>query len=166
MSNEILIPPIPDWVEPEESEDFLRCVQYVVLRELGQQMELKDIADRFGVSRQSLYNWITRWRATGLIAKVRQKYFLPGYVEEIQVAYNKVLSEWPQVMKRQLNIAIHSKSDQFSTQAAAWLMEQVVKPATEAVEDIGREEMEYVELLKERVIQLNPLSIAEPHESA
>lgn len=155
---EIIVPEVPNDIDPAESEDFLRIMQYLAMREVNVKMEMNDIAAHFGVTRQALHKWIQKWTKSGLLQKCRMKYILPTYVEEIHNAHAEVMASWPRIVRRQIAIATDSESDKVANEAARWLHEAIVKPGMEAQEDPGNEEMKY---LAEASKKFNPMAIVE-----
>lgn len=150
----------PEDLPPEQYDDFLRCARFIELYETGEKVSMQYIADLWGIDRTTLYEWKNKWIQTGLMQKIRIKYFLPKTVDQIQRANTDVAEAWPDIVQRQLDIAIHGKSDQFSHNAAAWLYETIIKPMTEQVEEVGSDEMDYIRQLEASSDLLNPMAIS------
>lgn len=128
---------IPDDLD----QDTYDAARYLLLRERYPR-SMEDIANEFGISRQGLYRRLDRWERTGALEKAREVLLVP-MVEEIRAANDEVVRRWPEILERVVNIALNSRSDHVSMEAAAWLNEHVVQPTIESKQEPGAAEQEY-----------------------
>jgi hypothetical protein len=159
---QIVFPPEPPPdLDPAQHHQFLRCLQYILLHEIGNPpMKKQDIAAQWKIHRDTLNTWVNDWTATGLLERCRKMYLTPLLVDDVIAAGTDVLRDWREIMKRQIKTAKSSGSDQFALQAAMWLHEVYVKPAIDNLPDVGDEELEYLRQLSQAGV-LNPLSISD-----
>lgn len=145
---------------PADDEEFLRCMQYLQWREFDGKLSKIDIAERFGVHRNTLNAWIIKWENSGLLRRCRQVFLKPR-VEEIQNAIDAILDDWPNVLMKQLYTAKNGRSEKISLEAAIWLHDAVVQPALDAKEDEGQAEMVYIQSKTQTSEPFNPLALIE-----
>lgn len=108
-----------------------RCLEFLIeadtLNEDGTRRTREELAAVFGVSRQTLRNRETRWQETGVWDRAMRIYVVPRMNAMLQIQM-EVLSEFPEVVRRQLEIAKHSPSDGAATRAADWLFNVFALP--------------------------------------
>ena len=122
------------------------------MREVGEYNTKVDIAKHFGVSRVTLDKWIMKWEASGLLGKCRQIIMVPR-TEEIRAAEDAVLRAWPDILQEAVKIALgNGRSEKVAQEARAWLGEVVVVPRMEAQEESGAEELDYIEMMRDRLV--------------
>lgn len=150
---------------PADDEEFLRCMQYLQWREVDSKLTKVQIANRFGVHRNTLNGWLIKWENSGLLRRCRQVFLKPR-VEEIQNAVDAILDDWPNVLMKQLQTAKNGKSEKISLEAAIWLHEAIVQPAIEAKEDEGQAEMIYIQSKTQVSEPFNPLALIEDKKAS
>lgn len=148
-----------DIQEINQHPDFVRVMEYIALREAGKQATKVEIAEHFGISRPTLDRWILKWTNSGLLARCRERFLTPTILEEMRVANLDAMADWPEILKRQRKIAIHSRSDRNANEAAANIWEWLVRPALEAEVEAGVDELDYAKLLESGNISINPHDI-------
>lgn len=150
---------------PEDHEDFLQAMTYVqnyekpVLKKGESRPTIQDIADMLGMSRQNLHKKRDAWQKSGLLALCRQKFFAPTFMATIEGVYHELYQAWPEIMRRQIMIALNSPSDKTANEAAQWLNEMFVQPMLDEVEPPGNEELAYVEEIMKDLAQISPMDI-------
>jgi transposase-like protein len=157
MSNPSLIVHEPDSIEPALDPNYIRCMQYLTLRETGPSMSMMQAAADMGVSRGTLYNWLAAWRLSGLLEQCRKAFLVPKG-EEIRAAENELLAEWPNIIRRQIAIAKDGQSDKNSNEAFQSLMPYVDRLLSEQ-DKPGSEEMGYIEGLRSIPNPFDPLNL-------
>ena len=144
-----------------DDEDFIRCLHYIKLREVRAKMSKEDIADYFEIDYRTLDKWIMKWTKSGLINRCRRIISIP-MAEEVRVAEQLVMQDWPKILERQRKIALHSKSDKVSNDTTNWLFLNIIKPKMEEQEDAGLNELEYIKSQAEVLTKFAPLALHEP----
>ncbi len=134
---------LPDELRTSEvKEDILQAMWYFHYR-LTEHYTMQQTAEALGwTHRDTVYKALARWKKNGAFQKAEEIIVLPQIVEA-QLANQKVIQQWPEVINRQLDIAIHSRSDMNSTQAANFLKEQVYDDIMEKVAEAGANESAY-----------------------
>jgi len=159
--------------EVTEHPDFLRVMDYILKRELGvitdgkvHRYTMREYADEQGVSRQTVYAWLEKWKQAGLLAKVREKMMIP-VGEEVIIAKRKVLSAYPELIDEMVRIALKGQKDQDRREAIMWLHEQIVEPQMAATPEVGADEARYIIQKRGNPNAFSPLAIlAEPAENS
>jgi hypothetical protein len=143
-----------------DEEDFVRCMEYVQLREMGEKTTKVEIAKHFKVSRPTLDAWILKWETSGLLKKCRAVFMIPR-AEEIKAAEDSVLDAWPDVLSYATGLAMgNGKSEKVAVEAMNFLNENVVKPRMEQQEESGADELGYVEATQGQPNRFDPLSLS------
>lgn len=156
MSNDTK--PILMAVEADD-EDFIRCMEYIMQREVGNKVTKTDIAEHFGVSRPTLDRWIMEWEASGLLRKCRTAFMIPR-AEEIRAAEDGVLREWPDILAYARDLATgRGKSEKVASEVMQWLHEAVIKPRMEQQEESGAEELGFIEASRSNPSAFDPLTL-------
>lgn len=156
----------PVYVQPNESPDYLRCMDYLLYRELGVEEEvdgkkivrlytMQEYAERHGISRQSAYKWYAKWEASGLLAMCRDVMSSP-LVEEVTIANRRVLKYYPEMVDRMIQVVLRGKYDRDRVEAFKVLQESIVKPQVEARVEVGLEERKYIQLRKDNPDAFDP----------
>jgi transposase-like protein len=152
-------------VAASEDEDFIRCMTYIQMREIGHAMTKVQIAEEFGVSRTTLDKWIMKWENSGLLRKCRQAYMIPR-AEEIRVAEDLLLDDWPEILDHARYLAKGGgKSEKVAADMIMWIHEAIVQPKLQEREEAGSEEFAYIEAQSVTVRQFDPLSLPDGDES-
>ena len=146
-----------------DDKDFLRCLEYVKLREVRKGMKRQEVADYFEIHINSLDLWISKWTKSGLINRCRRIIAIPS-AEEVRVVEGELMQEWPKIIRRQKDTAMYGKSDKNALEAATWLYENFVKPAMEQQVDAGVDELDYISSVETATTPFNPLSLNEPSD--
>lgn len=146
--------------DPSQHSDFLRAMEYIMLREIGPKKSLDDIAAHFDMARNTLNGLIVQWENDGLLAKCRQQYLFPALFEEVNFAITEAISAYPDVIRRQIRIAKDSKSDYNATQAATWLHNFVIQPVIDKQQKPSTEEFDFIQGIMDNG-SANPLDIIE-----
>jgi hypothetical protein len=141
-----------------DDKHFLKCLDYVRLRETRRNMTHKEVASYFNVSVNTILSWQIQWTQSGLLNRCRRLLAIPAS-EEVKVANISIMRDWPAILERQRQIATTGKSDKNATDAAKWLFEIIINPAMEASQDPGIEETDYITSTADKVDQFNPHSI-------
>jgi len=148
-----------DMVAASQDEDFIRCMQYLEMREIAKPMTKIVIAEKFGISDRTLRRWVERWDESGLLRKCRMAYMVPR-VEEIRAAEDSVLDDWPMVLSNATKLAVgQGRSEKVAVEAMRFLHETVVAPRMDEKEDAGAAELKYVETIQGTARRFNPLEI-------
>jgi hypothetical protein len=145
----------------EDDEEFLRCTQYVQMRELTDKKTKEEIAQFFDITVTRLSWWIAKWSKTGLLRRVRQELFAALTAEEIEVTKDSVARQWAAIMDRTVNTALKSKSDRVALEATQFLYEAFIKPRMDNVEMDSTPETDYILQMEARENNFNPLNITE-----
>lgn len=148
-------------LEPQDAddEDFIRCMEYITLREVGTQVTKTDIAKHFGIDRSTLHQWILKWEASGLLRRCRMAIMVP-MAEEIRNAEDAVLRDWPEVLEYARTLATgKGRSEKVASEVMQWLHEAVIKPRIEAQEESGAEELGYLETISTKAHAFDPLTL-------
>jgi transposase-like protein len=136
-------------ITSEQDEiDMGNCRQYLMLREPdlaadGRIASMDEVAQHFGVSRQTLYNWLRRWKSTGTLTVARQE-IMKSKMEEIEIATGAVLSQTPAMMQEMVNIVLNGNSDKNKVDAFKVLWAAVIAPNTGAAPGDGAGESDYL----------------------
>lgn len=119
---------------PEELNDeaVVRAVQYLFLKD--EHYTMHDIAAAFGITKPTIYAWVAKWEAEGVMDRARYFWLFPK-IQEIYAIRRRVLDSWGEVMARVLRTAISGRSDKTSLEAAMWLKDAFIDPALEASQD-------------------------------
>jgi CTP synthase (UTP-ammonia lyase) len=147
-------------IDPMQDEDLFRCQQYVLMREITKpQPTLDEVAKTFGVTKMTLYRWVTTWKKNGLLPAVR-RLLMTEIAEEIEESDKRLLAAVGAMTDRQIDIAITGK-DFNATQAYNSLMPRVDK-LREEQEATGTMEKDYIEGFAKKIDEVymfDPLSI-------
>lgn len=149
-------PEVIEIVITATEDEITQAGAYLMMREMN--MSMQAIAEKFGLeTRKGMYDRVNKWSRNGALQKAREQFIVPKY-EDIRQAYGNVVKEWPQVILKVLNIALHGRSDRVALEAAAWLNENVVKPELEDRTEEGSAEKAYAQ----RAIDTAPTTITLP----
>lgn len=158
-------------VVPTDSPDYLRCMDYLLYRELGVQEERKgrtvmvkytmeEYAARYGIHPNSVYKWLKKWDANGLLKMCREAMMVP-IGEEVIVANRRVVTAYPEMVERMVNVVLHGKNDRDRIEAFKILEEKIVKPVMETRPEVGSEEASYIEGVASNPHAFDPLALLE-----
>lgn len=145
-----------------DEEDLMRCAGYLVMREPdvdGNSMTVREIAEHYGVTQQTIYNWLRGWKEAGILRRVREV-LIDLYAEENVLADLYVLQMSPMMKRRMVSIVLHAKSDKNAIDAWKALNEHVINPLMDRKVDDGGER-DYLGNLGDR---FDPLYVPPPKE--
>lgn len=145
--------------QPEEDAEFLRCREYLYMREMGKVVPMEAIAEHFGIAHSTMYNWIARWTNNGLLAKCREKLQAVKF-EGVESAETRLFDEWPAILA---NMATIAKSNSYRNAIeAARFLEPTVNKLKERQAKSAVPEADYVESLITGESMFDPLDIPPP----
>lgn len=162
MSNQVI-----SVIEPLDNPEYLKCMDYLLRRELGvvengkiHLYTVKEYAERMGVSRQAIYNWIHRWEKEGLLRACREAMSTP-LGEEVVVAKRRMLSAYPELLDEAKRIALKGEKDKDRLEAIIFLHEQIILPQIAQQPESGSEEANYIISREGQPQAFNPLALLE-----
>lgn len=159
---------------PAEDPEFVRCMDYILRRELGiieevtdqkgtrqviKRYNMKEYAALHDVHPNSVYNWLDKWTKSGLLKSCREMMMIP-MGEEVVVANRRLLTAWPEMIDRAIKIAINGQSDQFAQRTMEWLYRDIIQPMMRTQVDPGHEEADYIESKSKSENPFDPLLIS------
>lgn len=144
--------------EAADDAHFLKCMDYVVLRETRNNMSQAAVAQYFNVSAETIRRWQIEWTQSGLLQKCRRILSI-STVEEVRAAEYNIMRAWPAILERQKQTAINGKSDHNALEAARFLYEVIVQPAMDAAGEAGIDELDYIETIKTAETKFDPFII-------
>jgi len=146
---------------PEQDEDYLRCLDYIVHREVNN-LTVAAFADKYHVDVRTVLRWQTEWKERGLLASIRRM-LATGMTESIIVTNRRTAARWETYMATLDEIIFNGRQDTVRADAIKWIYEHVVAPQLSENEDRSHEEADYLRSVEGRVI--NPMSISDRSKS-
>lgn len=141
-------------IEHEYSpEDLQDALQYLLWRDEGK--TIRWIAEQKKVTDRMIYYRIERWEKNGALKAARAIFLVPR-AEEISVAIDEAIREFPAIIRRLIHVARDSKSDFMALEATKWLFDNFVRPALESKIPEGTLEAAYA---KRKNADFDPLSL-------
>lgn len=125
-------------VEP----DARLCLEYLQMTENG--LTQIQIAETWGVHRNTVRNRVIAWTRSGLLPDLRA-YILHDAKEAMTIAVSKVLREMPDLIDGAIEIARSSKSHKVRLEAIQWLYHHVAKPHLDEIQEPGADELDYAD---------------------
>lgn len=144
--------------EATNDEHFLKCMDYVVLRESRNNMSQSAVASYFNVTAETIRRWQIEWTQSGLLQKCRRILSISS-IEEVRAAEYSIMRSWPAILERQRNIAINGKSDHNALESARFLYETIIQPAMLAAGEAGIDELDYIESITTAENKFDPFII-------
>lgn len=145
-------------VQIDREVELRRCLYYLI--ELDKGKTKVQISEDMGMKNvRNLYYAIERWDRDGILEEARNLYLIPK-AEEVQRAIDRVITEWPALLDRVVNIAkgaVGNANPRTQWEAIAWLHEQVVQPAMSKHIKAGATEASYAEKLE---ASFDPINIS------
>lgn len=141
-------------IEHEYSpEDLQDALQYLLWRDEGK--TVRWIAEQKRVSERMIYYRIEKWEKNGALKAARTIFLVPR-AEEISVAVDEAIREFPAIIRRLIRVARDSNSDLTALKATEWLFETFIRPALESKIPEGTLEAAYA---KRKSADFDPLSL-------
>lgn len=131
-------------MEVVQHDDFALCKQYVMMYEMQRGLTMQDVAEQLGVSRTTLYNMRSRWRADGLLQRMRQIVMTQKY-EDLDLAIDDAFRDLPQLVSMMVEDARTSSTAGDRRRALDWLWKNIYKPRMDEMPDADTEELAYLE---------------------
>lgn len=147
-------------IEPQDDPDFLVCMDYLKHVEFDRKTS-EEFANMKNIDRVTLWRWVARWKASGLIQKCRATFALAVF-DDVIVANRRVVLQWPEISEEMVRIAQKARSEHTRFLTGAWLYEHLVEPAMKEVEEPGHEAATYLQSIDGSKLVLDPMSIVEP----
>lgn len=144
-------------IEPQDDPDFLVCMDYLRCVEFDR-MTQEAFAQQKGIDRITLWRWVSKWKAKGLIQKCRATFALAVF-DEVIVTNRRVVMSWPTVAEEMLRISLEANSEYTRFQTGSWLYEHIVEPTMKEVEEPGHEAADYLRSIEGSELALDPMSV-------
>ena len=111
--------------------DLQDCLRYLQLSERDPELKVvrtkEAVANEMGISRTKLWQLVQKWTENGTLEQARRMYIIPK-AQAVLEAIDEAITRYPNIIRRQLEIAESSDSDFASNKAAEWVAENLVNP--------------------------------------
>lgn len=140
--------------------EYQKCMYYLMARagdipnKNGEKKKhsMEEIAEAIGFTdRRAVYYAVDRWERDGILEEARRAYMVPK-MEEIQLATDEVMHEWPEILREMVKMAKGTNTGTIGNprtrwEIGAWLYEAVVVPELDKQVASGATEATYAEAL-------------------
>lgn len=137
-------------ITPAEVADFIKCLTVILLMLDGR--TVTDACQEVSIPRRSFYD--EHWQA--LFAKA-QKLITNRNLVPVRVAANLVADNWLEIVRAQVEIALHAQAPKDRTAAALFLHDTQIAPFVEQSSD-DTPERSYLKGPKKNFNPLNPIT--------
>lgn len=142
-------------IEPQDDPDFLVCMDYLKHVEFDRKTG-QEFADMKQIDRMTLWRWVSKWKASGLIQKCRATFALAVF-DDVIVTNRRIVLDWPDIAEEMVRISKHARSEHTRFLTGSWLYEHIVEPAMAEVEEPGHAAASYLASIEGK--RIDPMSI-------
>lgn len=154
-------------IDPLESTEYLKCMDYLLHRELGlvergknHVYNMTEYAGYLGISRTTAYEWLHKWRDSGLLRACRERMTVP-LGEEVAIAKRRILLAFPDIMAEAQRIALHGEKDKDRLEAIIFLTKDIVEVQMAETPQAGSDEANYIVSRESQPTAFSPLALLE-----